>query len=116
MAAILVHYRVGIPLLLVAISVWAMSSPAAHAAREIVLVKPNAADNVGCAAWRKEGFTAVALIVDEQSDAAILGTAARAAAAHSLDVYVWIEVGRCPELARAHPEWMAALGSHDDWH
>jgi hypothetical protein len=46
----------------------------------------------------------------------MLRSAAKAAAANSLDVYLWIEVGRCPELARAHPEWMAALGSHDDWH
>jgi hypothetical protein len=30
-------------------------------------------------------------------------------------MYVWVEVGRNPALARDHPEWMASLGSHDDW-
>jgi hypothetical protein len=32
-----------------------------------------------------------------------------------LEIYCWIEVGRNPKLAADHPEWMAALGGHDDW-
>jgi hypothetical protein len=28
---------------------------------------------------------------------------------------LWIEVARNPKLATAHPRWMAALGSHEDW-
>ncbi|MFK7822099.1 MAG: hypothetical protein AB8G99_25605 [Planctomycetaceae bacterium] len=27
----------------------------------------------------------------------------------------WIEVARCPELAEAHPEWMASLQGHPEW-
>lgn len=32
-----------------------------------------------------------------------------------LAVYYWIEIGRCPELADAHPEWMASLQGHPEW-
>ena len=30
-------------------------------------------------------------------------------------LYYWIEIARCPELADAHPEWMASLQGHDQW-
>lgn len=32
-----------------------------------------------------------------------------------LALYYWIEVARCPELAEAHPEWMASLQGHPEW-
>ena len=32
-----------------------------------------------------------------------------------LRLYFWIEVARCPELADAHPAWMASLQGHDEW-
>lgn len=32
-----------------------------------------------------------------------------------LDLYYWIEVARCPELAEAHPLWMASLQGHQEW-
>ncbi|MGE3778086.1 MAG: hypothetical protein AB7F89_12940, partial [Pirellulaceae bacterium] len=32
-----------------------------------------------------------------------------------LDLYYWIEIARCPELADAHPEWMASLQGHSEW-
>ena len=44
---------------------------------------------------------------------------ARAAAARiresGFGLYYWIEVARCPELADAHPEWMASLQGHPEW-
>ena len=94
----------------------APSAKLAAATREIVLITPDAVDAAQCAAWKKEGFAAVALLLDDQTPSASLQKAAEALSTGSLDVYVWIEVGRCPALAREHPEWMAALGSHDDWH
>jgi hypothetical protein len=117
MAATILDGRRSAAIFMAAMSALLIWIPArlSAATREIVLVSPDAADPARCAAWRKEGFGAVALVLDEQSPAATLGKAAEAAAANSLDVYLWIEVGRCPELAREHPEWMAALGSHDDW-
>ena len=32
-----------------------------------------------------------------------------------LMLYYWVEVARSPELADAHPEWMASLQGHDEW-
>jgi hypothetical protein len=32
-----------------------------------------------------------------------------------LDLYYWIEVARCRELADAHPAWMASLQGHTEW-
>ena len=32
-----------------------------------------------------------------------------------LKLYYWIEIARCPELADAHPEWMASLQGHSEW-
>lgn len=32
-----------------------------------------------------------------------------------LQLYYWIEVARCSELADAHPEWMASLQGHSEW-
>ena len=32
-----------------------------------------------------------------------------------LDLYFWIEVARCPDLADAHPQWMASLQGHTEW-
>ncbi len=32
-----------------------------------------------------------------------------------LRLYFWIEVARCPELADAHPDWMASLQGHNEW-
>ena len=33
----------------------------------------------------------------------------------NLALYYWIEVARCPELADAHPDWMASLQGHSQW-
>ncbi len=30
-------------------------------------------------------------------------------------IYVWLDVGRSPKLATEHPEWIAGMGSHEDW-
>jgi hypothetical protein len=33
----------------------------------------------------------------------------------NLELYYWVEVARCPELADAHPQWMASLQGHPEW-
>ncbi|HEX4588581.1 MAG TPA: hypothetical protein VH120_01550, partial [Gemmataceae bacterium] len=82
---------------------------------EIVLVDPSAVDAAQVAAWKADRFSAVALVLDDRQNAAVLKSAADAAAANGLGVYLWIEIGRNAELAREHPEWMASLGMHSDW-
>jgi hypothetical protein len=32
-----------------------------------------------------------------------------------LELHYWIEIARCPELAEAHPRWMASLQGHPEW-
>jgi hypothetical protein len=82
---------------------------------EAVLVAPDAVSSDAAAAWKAEGFTAVVLLLDERYPADAYKTAAKTISDGSFDLYYWVEVGRNPEMAREHPEWMAALGIHDDW-
>ena len=82
---------------------------------EAVLATADAVSGSAVAGWKDEGFSAVAVILGDDTDAAVLRKAADAAADGPLDLYYWIEIGRNPALAREHPEWMASLGSHHDW-
>lgn len=82
---------------------------------EAVLTTPAAVTADKVAGWKKEGFAAVAVILDDGDEAPALREAAKAVTDHSLGLYFWVEVGRNPALAREHPEWMASLGSHGDW-
>jgi hypothetical protein len=80
-----------------------------------VIVEIDSADGAQVAGWKKEGFHAVVLVLDERHSARSIQGAAEAVAANSLDLYYWIEVGRDPVLARQRPELMASLGMHSDW-
>jgi hypothetical protein len=82
---------------------------------EAIICEPNLVDSQHIAAWKSEGYETVILVLDERFEAAVYRKAVSAIAAASLDLYYWIEVGRNPTLAREHPEWIAALGMHDDW-
>ena len=82
---------------------------------EALIVEVKTVDPIKVSAWKKEGFRAVILMIDEQQEPAALTQAAQAIASESLDLYYWIEVGRNPALARERPRWMAALGMHNDW-
>jgi hypothetical protein len=73
-------------------------------------VTPAAADG-----WRREGFVAAVLPLNEDHSPAAYARAAASIAAAGLDLYYWIEIARNQRLADAHPRWMAALGMHDDW-
>ncbi|MEO2017144.1 MAG: hypothetical protein ABGZ53_22545 [Fuerstiella sp.] len=65
----------------------------------------------------KRDYNAIVVVLTHSS-AAQLAEQERAAnlvtAAH-FDLHYWIEIARCPELADAHPEWMASLQTHDEW-
>jgi hypothetical protein len=58
---------------------------------------------------------AVVLNLTEREGAAATRAAVRRIRAAGLAPYYWIEVGRCPALADAHPEWMASLQGHPEW-
>src|SRR5262245_14145230 len=80
-----------------------------------LIVEPDAATRTNVAAWKNEGLNLIVLTLDERFEPAVYENAATIAAADSLDLYYWIEVGRNPTLAGEHPEWMASFGSHEDW-
>lgn len=82
---------------------------------EGVIVEPETVTAQKVVGWKKEGFKAVVVVLDDRHQAAVLAKAAKAVAANSLELYYWIEVGRNPGMARQHPEWMASLGMHRDW-
>jgi hypothetical protein len=82
---------------------------------EAVITLPDLVDSKQVTAWAKEGFDAVALVLDERFKTDAYHSAADAIRASSLDLFYWVEVARNPTMAAEHPEWMASLGMHDDW-
>jgi hypothetical protein len=82
---------------------------------EMVIVVPDAVTPQQIEKWRGEGFTAIAILLDEDHSEETYRAAATAAASAKMDLYYWIEVARNKRLADAHPRWMASLGMHDDW-
>jgi hypothetical protein len=83
--------------------------------QEIVLVEPSGVTKRSLAQWRREGFSALALVLDESFDKATYEKSGQVIGAARLGLFYWIEVARNPRLATEHPEWMASLGSHEDW-
>ena len=82
---------------------------------EIVLVESGTVSPAAVSQWKQERFKAVAVVLDEQTGEARYRELARHISEGGLDLYCWIEVAWNPKLAAAHPRWMAALGSHEDW-
>ncbi|MCI0331716.1 MAG: hypothetical protein L0228_00645 [Planctomycetes bacterium] len=80
-----------------------------------LMVEPTAPTKENLAAWKNEGFDAIVLILDERFEAGVYKESAKLIAASSIALYYWIEVGRNEAFASDHPEWMASIGSHDDW-
>lgn len=79
-----------------------------------VLLSPEGATAKTLHRLQREGMTGVVLSVRDGATGATARAAERVRAAR-LDFYYWIEVGRCPALADAHPEWMASLQGHPEW-
>lgn len=82
--------------------------------QRLVLVSPRMAVPDAIERFRKEEATGVVLSLASDGREATRGAAARVRKA-GLDLYYWIEIGRAPELADAHPEWMASLQGHPEW-
>jgi hypothetical protein len=98
-----------------ALQLAAASSPSNGAPVEIVLVEAETVTAAAVSQWKKEGFKAVAVVLEERTGEAGYRDLARRISGAGLDLYLWIEVARNPAMATAHPRWMAALGTHEDW-
>jgi hypothetical protein len=84
--------------------------------RRGVIVTADAITPAKIADWARAEQRIIAIALDERTDPIALRAAAKLLAEAKLDLYYWIEVARNPAMADAHPEWMASLGMHDDWH
>jgi hypothetical protein len=68
------------------------------------------------AAWKASGGNAVVVVLDETVPRGRWSELSTAVERAGLALYAWIEVGRNPAMAAAHPSWMASPGGHhDDW-
>ena len=83
--------------------------------RTALIVEPEAINTETVSRWKKEAAAFLVVVLDERFDASVYKRASQAAATGSLDIYYWIEVGRHPAFAEEHPEWLASIGSHEDW-
>lgn len=63
---------------------------------------------------REMAERAETLVLDLAAESALLHLTAAAAREHGVDVWGWIEVGRDPAAAGAHPDWMHAP-QHHEW-
>jgi hypothetical protein len=62
------------------------------------------------------GANAVVAALDESVSRTTWAALAERATAAGLALYAWVEVGRNPAMADAHPQWMASPGGHHaDW-
>ena len=80
----------------------------------MILLSPVQATPDGLTRRKRDGATGIVLNLTGGEREAARGAAGRVKRA-GLDLYYWIEVARCPELADAHPEWMASLQGHPQW-
>ena len=77
------------------------------------LVTPRQVDAALLARLRREEFNTVVLPLAEGAAPAQCQTAAVAILGAGLSLGYWIEVGRSPTLAQAHPEWVAVRSRTD---
>ncbi len=61
------------------------------------------------------GFNAIVLAVSDNTTAEALDLMAPYLNRREFSVYLWFDVGRNPSLAERRPDWVAGMGSHDDW-
>jgi hypothetical protein len=65
----------------------------------------------------RRDYSAIVLALNRGEETARVADkqAAKKIAESGLELHYWIEVGRCEELAEAHPRWMASLQGHPEW-
>jgi hypothetical protein len=80
-----------------------------------VIVDPEMVTPDQATRWKGAGVNTVVIVLDDAHAAEAYIPAAKAVADQSLALYYWVEVARNPSMARDHPRWMAALGTHRDW-
>ncbi len=64
---------------------------------------------------KRENTTAVVLLLRGGDQRAAEDAACERIRTAGLELHYWVEVAHCPELADAHPDWMASLQGHPEW-
>ena len=92
------------------------SAIAAESLRALMFSEPQVKPGELRAA-KADGANAIVLQLDGRSDEDRQreASAAQRIQQSGLDLYYWIEIARCQDLADAHPEWMASLQGHSEW-
>jgi hypothetical protein len=80
----------------------------------IALLRPDQASEQRLLELGKDGFTCVAFMLTVTNSEADSLAAARVKQS-GLELDYWIEIGRNPALADAHPDWMASIQTHKEW-
>jgi hypothetical protein len=65
--------------------------------------------------FKNSKFNSVVLYLSEEDSVQATRAATERVRSAGMDLYYWIEIGRNPTLADAHPEWMASLQGHPEW-
>lgn len=89
-------------------------SSSVEVAKSGVVVDAVQVTEAAVADWRAKHFRVALRLTSRDTATADLDAAQRVKAA-GLPLDYLIEVARCPELADAHPEWMASLQGHPEW-
>lgn len=64
---------------------------------------------------KRDGTTAIVLVLSGGDQRAAEDAASDRVRKAGLELHYWVEVAHCPELADAHPDWMASLQGHPEW-
>src|SRR5437773_1693566 len=86
-------------------------SPAFHTA----LISATDATSARLKELKSSGVREIAMELSECVPPAELRNSIERLRENKLGLYYWIEVARNPEMADAHPEWMASLQGHPEW-
>jgi len=78
------------------------------------LLAPDQVSDKQLADLKAQSYTAVALALSDTNRAGQI-TAASQVSHAGFALYYWIEIGRNPALADAHPEWMASIQTHEEY-
>src|SRR5262249_42441253 len=81
---------------------------------KVALLAPEQVSEEKLASLKAEDYTAAAISLSESNPRA-QSSAATQISRSAFALYYWIEIGRNPALADAHPEWMASIQTHEEY-
>jgi hypothetical protein len=101
-------------LILVVLNQFLFCSTFAAGKLKAALLAPEEVSKAKLASLKAESYTAAGIPLSESNPSA-QASAATQINRSGLALYYWIEIGRNPALADAHPEWMASIQTHQEY-